>query len=135
VAVDADCWYPPMWLNNILKPFKDPSVVGATTPTVYVPDVYEPVANILKNLVYMGKMSGRGSAFRKDAYFRVGGFDLTIDEFNDWDAVVQEEEYKFLEKLLTVGNVVFVNTPVYTKFREPTPKRVRPYLARMGVRI
>ncbi|MEM1552014.1 MAG: glycosyltransferase family A protein [Candidatus Bathyarchaeia archaeon] len=42
VAMDTDCWYPEAWLNNVLKPFKDPSVVAVTSTGFVNAPAYTP---------------------------------------------------------------------------------------------
>ena len=122
VAIDVDRYYPPNWLNELLKPFHDKSVVGTTGYAIYN-FLYEPFANIPKDYYFSTKMDGGGSAFLKDAYFRIGGFNLNIDQFN-WDAMVQEEEKSFKRKLEKVGEVVFVPVPNYSVIRRPAPERL-----------
>jgi len=114
VAVDADTYYPPNWLNLILKPFHDLSVVATTSTTWQGP--LEVLVALPKFTVYSNKMSGRGSAFYKWAYFAVGGFDLSVDdkylETRDTNILVEEEEVGFKRRLEKVGKVVLVDAPV-----------------------
>jgi len=69
-----------------------------------------------KHVVYSNKMLGRGSAYRKWAYFSAGGFNLDVDrlylETGDIYLLVQEEEIGFKKRLEKIGRVVYVNAPV-----------------------
>jgi cellulose synthase/poly-beta-1,6-N-acetylglucosamine synthase-like glycosyltransferase len=114
VAADADSFYPPGWLDLMLRPFHDPGVV-ATTSTTWQ-GILEPLAALPKLLVYENRISGRGSAFRKWAYFVVGGFDLSADdrylETGNTNFLVEEEEISFKRRLEALGRVVLVDAPV-----------------------
>ncbi|MFP3265452.1 MAG: glycosyltransferase family 2 protein [Acidilobus sp.] len=114
VAADADSFYPPGWLDLMLRPFYDPGVV-ATTSTTWQGSL-EPLAALPKLLVYENRMSGRGSAFRRWAYFAVGGFDLGADdrylETGDTNILVEEEEVGFKRRLEALGRVTLVDAPV-----------------------
>jgi cellulose synthase/poly-beta-1,6-N-acetylglucosamine synthase-like glycosyltransferase len=111
VAVDSDSYYGPNWLNLVLQPFHDPGVVGVAAPTWQ--GVLEPVAHGFSALFYSSKLSGRGSAFLKEAYYRAGGFNLAVDdlyeESGDTSILVLEEEVGFAERLKRLGRVVFVD--------------------------
>ena len=76
VAVDCDSFYPPNWLNLMLKPFHDPNVVGVTSTTWQ--GGLEPLIALPKLVEYSDRMSGRGSAFLKDAYIKTDVFKLNI---------------------------------------------------------
>jgi len=114
VAADADSLYPPGWLDLMLRPFHDPGVVATTSTTWQGP--MEPLVALPKLLVYGDRMSGRGSAFRRWAYFATGGFDLGADdrylETGDTDVLVEEEEVGFRRRLEALGRVVLVDAPV-----------------------
>jgi len=115
-------FYPKGWLNMMLKPFRNPSVVAATSRTS-PPSLLDPLLHLPRNLYFTRKMLGRGSLFRREAYFRVGGFNLNINQA-DWRMVEAEEEYNFKRKLEKIGKVVFVDAPHYTVFRPSTPARI-----------
>ena len=122
VAIDADRVYNRNWLNEMVKPFNDNDVVGTTSFIVYS-FITTPFDVIPKLAYYSSKMDGGGSAFRKDAYLKVGGFNLNIDQL-DWNWMIQEEEILFKKKLERVGKVVFVPIPNYAIPRLSTPKRL-----------
>ena len=109
VSVDGDCVYPPNWLNEVLKPFHDPRVVGVATPTDY--GAIDILFKIPANWVYSNKMLGRGSAFRKSAYLKVGRFPYINEKVLTTNQISLIEEYGIMQRLKQVGKVVFVDAP------------------------
>jgi cellulose synthase/poly-beta-1,6-N-acetylglucosamine synthase-like glycosyltransferase len=109
VSADCDCFYPPNWLNLILKPFNDSSVVGVSATTWQ--GLLEYGVALLKLVEYSDRMSGRGSAFLKRAYYETGGFNLDIDQ-RDIMTLLYEEEVYFKKRLEQVGKVVLVDAPM-----------------------
>jgi glycosyltransferase involved in cell wall biosynthesis len=109
VSVDCDCFYPPNWLNLVLQPFHDADVVGVSTTTWQ--GNWEYFVSLLKLAEYSNRMSGRGSAFLKAAYFRTGGFNLGINQ-RDIKTLLYEEEVNFKQRLERVGRVVLVDAPM-----------------------
>jgi glycosyltransferase involved in cell wall biosynthesis len=117
VSADSDTFYPPAWLSKVLEPFRDPSVVGVTVPSIDIgAPLREMFLGLWKHVVYSSKMLGRGSAYRKWAYFSAGGFNLDVDRLylgtGDIYLLVEEEEINFKKKLEKIGRVVYVNAPV-----------------------
>jgi len=110
VSVDADCIYPVNWLNQVLAPFHDAGVVGVSTTSRWLGPL-EVVFHIPKRIFYSNVMSGRGSAFRRDAYFKIGGFN-TKRKYLSIDELQLEEEVGFMQRLKQVGKVVLVDAPV-----------------------
>lgn len=108
-ACDADTYYPPNWMNAMLKPFSNPGVVGVCAAKDM--GLLEPSLSIPKNMIFKFKMSGRASAFRRWAYFKSGGFNLNVNQLNVGE-LTEEEEYRFIERLKKVGEIVFMNAPV-----------------------
>jgi hypothetical protein len=51
------------------------------------------------------KMPGSNSAYKKEAYFKIGGFNLGIDQL-DRKTIYKEEEINFYKKLSKIGKVV-----------------------------
>jgi len=121
VAVDVDRYYPPNWLNEILKPIKY-NAIGSTSYVIYR-KVYEIFANIPKHAYYASKMDGGGSAFLKDAYFKAGGFNLNINQFN-WKRMIEEEEFNFKKRLERLGHVAYVLAPNFSIVRSSAPNRL-----------
>jgi len=111
VGIDADSFYPPNWLNIILKKFNKPEVVGVAGPRLFGHVFYD--SNIfLNNYSVWGNirdsiretMYGSNGAFLRSAYYRTGGFDLSIDEFNQ-DEIEKEEEHLFPSRLKMIRRV------------------------------
>ena len=113
VSVDADTIYPHHWLNTLLKSFSDSryqNVVGVNGSTIdkSIIGVPGPIRNVLELvdiIRYPNKMLGRNSAFYKHAYYLVGRFDESINQFN-MQSMVDEEEIGFGERLSKIGRVV-----------------------------
>lgn len=115
VSVDSDSYYGPFWLNTILKPFNNLEydnlvcVVGSTYDP-HIPGIPTSVRNIAelidRNILSPKRIVSRNSAFWKHNVYLVGKFDETINQMNV-DAMLQEEEYGFGEKLSKLGKIVF----------------------------
>jgi len=110
VAVDADCLYPPNWLNLVLRHFHNSQVVAVSCPHIPYDDsslvtaFYIWYSNIIPHA--RARLPGGGSAFRRQAYFDVGGFNLDIDQ-TDRVQVLIEEEVNFPRKLTQLGDIVY----------------------------
>jgi len=127
VSVDADCFYPPPnWLNLILRHFRMPKVVGVVGPRLVDPEegifwtglsVWWEFADVGPLVLGGMRMPGQSSAFRREVYYEVGGFNLSINQL-DVHEMVREEEIKFAWKLRRVGRVVVdFQAPVFTSLR------------------
>jgi len=121
VSCDADTYYPPNWLNIILKQFYNPEVVGVHGPLLFkeasMPLRLAAVWNANISPHVQRAFAGGNSAFKKSAYLAAGGFDLTIDQA-DRTQVAYEEEISFGDRLREIGKVVFeVRAPVFTSMR------------------
>jgi glycosyltransferase involved in cell wall biosynthesis len=127
VSVDADTWYPPNWINLMLRWFNLNDVVGVVGPRLVAPEEmggWATAASIWLSLIDTGplmlggmRMPGQSVAFYRQAYFDVGGFDLTINQQNVHE-MVREEEIKFALKLRGIGKVpVDWQAPVFTSAR------------------
>lgn len=122
VGVDADTYYPPNYLNLVLRHFHDPRVVGVTSPRLYRRDsnLIINAAVIWSNLLegFVGRrMPGSNSTMSKKAYIETGGFNLAINQF-DARAMIKEEEYLFPDRLRRIGKVIREwKAPAYTSGR------------------
>ena len=132
VGLDADTFYGPNFLNLMLRHFKNPNVVGVTSPRLFGKDT-----NFVVNTIEMWRaiwdgmrgqrMPGSNSAFLKTAYHKVGGFNLTINQRN-WRKMVAEEEYAFPNRLRRLGTVVWEwKAPSFTSCRRWTQKETRSF--------
>lgn len=122
VGVDADTYYPPNYLNLVLRYFHDSKVVGVTSPRLYGRDSNLILngaviwSNILEGISGR-RMPGSNSTFTKKAYMQTGGFDLSINQFNAAE-MVREEEYAFPDRLRKIGKLVREwKAPAYTSGR------------------
>lgn len=105
--ITGNCYYPPNWLNLLIRHFHRKDVVA-----VYSPHLLSQGSGLYKvgiiwymNLVH-STMSGSSSAFLRKIYFTINGFDLSTDQFNRQEIQI-EEEMVFPAKLKTLGKVVF----------------------------
>jgi glycosyltransferase involved in cell wall biosynthesis len=112
VAVDCDCKFPPNFINLLIDPFKNPDVIAVQGLTDHGSPLIEIVGQLPLRRWYQQRISGRASAFRRSAYFALGGFDLSINQ-KDMDAMVNEEEVGFRQKLQSLGKVVDSNAVSY----------------------
>lgn len=118
VSVDADTFYPPFWLNTLLRPFNDltyddPSniigVVGSTYDNS-IPMIPAPVRNVIelfeRFLLHPNQMVGRNSTFYKHTFYLADIFDdINTNQFNV-SSMVKEEEVGFGERLSSLGTIV-----------------------------
>lgn len=112
VSIDADCYYPPNFLNQILKPFDGVEVVGVSGFTVdnlpygYVINSLYPLAHLVDNYsLHLNRLYGRCSAYYTNLQ-RLEPFDESIDQMSVGQ-MVQEEEIKFGKKLAKYGTILF----------------------------
>ncbi|MFQ6106545.1 MAG: glycosyltransferase [Thermoplasmata archaeon] len=81
-TTDADVLLPPIWLEKILEDFKDTDVVAVCGPDGPIERTPKSrfIYFLLRNIIYVGsKMGlyctgGGNSAFRKDAFAKIGGY-------------------------------------------------------------
>lgn len=121
IAADADCEYPESWLGNTMAEFKDNTVVAVTGPRLYEGHSY---IQELQLIFYWQcwRLFGSNSAFRNDAYFMSGGFNLSINQF-DSQLMVNEEEVLFRDRLAAFGRIVYQEwNPVKTSTRRYSMK-------------
>jgi glycosyltransferase involved in cell wall biosynthesis len=125
VSVDADTFYPPNWLNLVLRWFRQP-IVGVVTPRLVDPTENLAVSYVSTWLSLMDvgpllaggmRAPGQSVALYKQAYFDVGGFDLNINQRNMHE-MVREEEIRFAMKLRRLGRLpVEWQAPCFTSLR------------------
>jgi len=122
VAVDGDCRYYVNFLNLLLRHFEDSSVVAVSGSELITHPWNYTLYSVILEWILMSvnpRMMGRGSAYSKEGFYQVGGFNLSIDQFNLWK-MVEEEEFHFQRKLRTVGRYVHdLQATVFT-----TPRRM-----------
>jgi glycosyltransferase involved in cell wall biosynthesis len=126
VSVDADCFYPPNYLNLLLKWFRHPDVVAVVAPRLANPEesMFFSYVSVWMALVETGPLliggmraPGQSMALYRQAYFDVGGFDLNINQQNVHE-MSREEEIRFAMKLRRLGRVpVEWRAPCFTSLR------------------
>ena len=119
-------FYPPNWLNLVLRWFRHPNVVGVVTPRLVDPTENLVVSYVSTwlSLVDVGPLlaggmraPGQSVALYKQAYFDVGGFNLNINQRNVHE-MVREEEIVFAMKLRRLGRLpVDWQAPCFTSLR------------------
>jgi len=106
VGVDAGDYYSPNFLHLLLRWFEDPEVVavtGSELPVATAP-LYIKVAQLWSNVLWF-RLQGRGMAMRRDAFFKCGGWDESIDQ-TSVTVLQQEEEFALYIKLSKIGKVI-----------------------------
>jgi glycosyltransferase involved in cell wall biosynthesis len=134
VSLDADSVYPYNSLNMLLIHFYNPDVVGVSGSTIYADTLFSKLLSFWNETItytYMHpRMHGRLSAFRRQAYFQVGGFNLNINQFNLVE-IFTEEEFNFWRKLSKVGRCIHeLRAVVHTSTRRfwcPIAGRLKEY--------
>jgi len=109
VSCDADCYYPPNWLNLLIRHFHNPEVIAVCGSHLSYGNIIHRITSVWWNNVsstVSNKANGANSAFLRKSYFKVGGFNLSIDQFNR-EEMVTEEEIVFFGKLKYFGKVIF----------------------------
>lgn len=106
VEADADGWYPPGWVERMVKPFADPEVAAVRGRFVYYdsPVLRVVSAPLRATLSAVGNFPGGVRAYRKSAFLDTGGF-RPVKSSNFW-SVWPEEEFRFRGRLKSVGRVV-----------------------------
>lgn len=105
-ATDADTFYPPNHLNLMLRHFQDASTVAVYGNAIIEDPPLIWAITWLRTFIPPRRMLGNNSGFRKDAYFKIGGFDLSIDQ-QDNEQMVQEEEFRLFDRFESVGKVAY----------------------------
>ncbi len=120
VTTDADCFHPADWLENICGHFDDSDVVCVSGPTMPIPEegnvldrfCYESTNYLLKVLNDVFKKAlfrGSNTAYRKDAFFRAGGYNTRLRSREDSDITM---------RISKIGKTVFdMDALVYTSMR------------------
>jgi len=107
VAVDGDSYYGCNFLNLLARHFENPEVVGVSGVEIYNDSRWPFLAGmLLEQYIFRvtPRMMGRGAAYKREAYFTTGGFDLDIDQ-KSITQMVAEEEVGFHRRLTSIGKV------------------------------
>lgn len=111
VATDSDVYYHPHWLNTILKPFRDPNIVGVTGSLLdysfpNIPSTLFIILSPIWRMINPLQMLGGNCAYYKHVFYKMGQFNEHIDQFNA-EQVIKEEEFDFGERLSKFGKVIY----------------------------
>jgi len=113
VSADGDTEYLNGWLNTLLKPFKNPGIVGASGSTVdytipFMPGSIHSIASVLnQSLFYPNQLVGRNCAFRKDIFYRIGKYNEKVNQ-QDLQTMLFEEETDFGDRMAKYGKIEYV---------------------------
>lgn len=120
ISINADSFYPVNFVNLYLEHFHDKDVVAVSSPRIYK-GALSPLTMCVSILLPKPHMYGSNSAFTKDAFSLVGGFDLSINQLNA-NELQPEEEIKFAQRLSQIGKYVFdLQAPIFTSQRRIFP--------------
>lgn len=111
VSIDSDCYYDYHWLNTIIRPFENTSVVAVTGSRFdynsIIPGEVITITNYIdKKILSPIKITGMNSAYWKHLFYLTGRFNENINQL-DKDQVQQEEEYDLGTRLSKYGDVLF----------------------------
>lgn len=125
VAIDGDTWYPYYWMNTLLEPLNNYTNPNYKNVIATYGSTFDYTANpipgpifSLGDFVYSSflnrtRMTGRNSAYFKDKYYLVGGFNENINQLKIWD-IFNEEEKLFGNRLTKFGKIVYkINASCY----------------------
>jgi len=111
VCVDADLYFPPRWIDKMLRHYLDPEVVGVKG--IYISSFQNGKGVILETLsvpfevfARRKQMVGGNNSFRRKAYIKCGGYNLNVNQLR-WESIEPEEEWLFPKRLEKIGKVVF----------------------------
>lgn len=112
VQVDADAVYDKNWLTNLLIPFNYKNVVMTYGEPKGRGLEYLPreIFTMALKTAYGCYASGANRAFLRDAYFKVGGYNLSTNQ-SKADCFI-EEEIQFVKRMANLGLAVYVHNAV-----------------------
>lgn len=142
VEADADGYYPPSWLHRMTRRFHEEDVVAVRGDFRYYdsPVLRRVSVPLRRSLSFVGNFPGGVRAYRRDAFFEAGGFDLSVDQRDFW-SVWPEEEFRFRRRLQRLGRLVDARDAVCFKsarrgdplfVKDPRADAFRRHLAQGG---
>jgi glycosyltransferase involved in cell wall biosynthesis len=105
VFADADCTYPSSYLSDVQKVFADKNYIAACGWNHW------PAPHFIRKWHHKRRISGGSMAFRKQAYFQAGGFDLTVDQTDYWK--VADEETALYARMKKFGKIGWIQAGYY----------------------
>jgi len=130
VSADADCLYPPAWLSWLLKPYlEEENVVATHSWSINIGDdiwklidLFPPLLDF-SHIYYRCVISARTSSMKREAYFQIGGFDLTKQ--GNIAELWYEEEHNLLRRLKKIGKVIYVEEAYCIEYNDPDELKKR----------
>lgn len=104
VLADADCYYPPTFLETLTRHFKDPNVV-LVTGLVDNTGKTNSFGTYLR-LSFMRHTNGPVTAYRRKAFLESGGYKLDVDQL-DFLTTVIYGEININWKISMLGRIVY----------------------------
>ena len=113
VFIDADCYYPQNYLEVLTKHFENPEIV-MVSGSIYQLDTVEPTMEQLQTLKIRTAFklhlfryaAGPVTAYRKETFLKIGGYNLNINQQN-FLALVYWNEIAFNWKITQLGKFIF----------------------------
>lgn len=107
VCANADSYYPPNWLEELVKPFEKKGVVGSIGKVVpkdgdfidnaFANGVLHPAAHVLSK-VRMHYVDSSNLALGRDAFMRAGGFKTDL---------ISGEDTELVKRMKKFGDIVY----------------------------
>lgn len=101
-CVNADTYYPPNWLSNLMKPFERKNVVGSIgrvlpkdgdiVDNTFARGVLHPAAHVLAK-VKIHYVDSSNLAFRRNEFLKAGGFRTDMVSGEDTELVKRMKKY------------------------------------------
>lgn len=116
VSVDADAYYPPNWLNTLLKPFNNPEVIAVHGSNIdhdapFIGRLFTLIHPLYIKALSPYEMNGGNAAYYKHAFYLTGRFNEFINQLNSSE-MSKEEEHNFGKRLSRLGKVIYkLNAP------------------------
>jgi len=107
VFADAGDLYPKGWLQNLLAPLQDESVVAAHAPNFAQDPVWKAPIGLFNAVRPAFNFTASNSAVRRTSFFKAGGFRTDVDQFTRAEIFLEEEVF-FYERLARIGTVKYV---------------------------
>lgn len=112
VMVDADCIYPPNFLERITRHFAECPCVVMVAGVFHNVDTANKTQKEINKIriglrFFFFKYSpGSATAYRRDAFLNVGGYDLNVNQQN-FLATAFEEQARFNWRIMRLGRVLY----------------------------
>lgn len=110
LTIDSDCWYPPDYIERMLKYFENPNIV-LVIGDVYLDETTATINSLLALANWIGYHLmkhglGAARAFRRESFMQINGFIFDVNQFNVV-SISSEEEMFFHRRLATLGQIIY----------------------------